>query len=73
VTTPRAGLRPSGTFQVEVSANTIFGRRYGTGPAVLMVHGFPRTSLMWRFVAPKLAEHHTVICTAALLTQFLAT
>jgi haloacetate dehalogenase len=28
----------------------------------LMVHGFPRTSLMWRFLAPKLADDHTVIC-----------
>ncbi len=37
-------------------------RRYGKGPAILMVHGFPRTSLMWRFLAPKLAENHTVIC-----------
>ena len=27
-----------------------------------MVHGFPRTSLMWRFLAPKLADNHTVIC-----------
>lgn len=32
------------------------------GPPILMVHGFPRTSLMWRFLAPKLAESHTVIC-----------
>jgi len=48
--------------QVEVSGNTIFVRRYGRGPAVLLVHGFPRTSLMWRFLAPKLAENHTVIC-----------
>jgi len=48
--------------QVEVSGNTIFVRRYGKGPAILMVHGFPRTSLMWRFLAPKLAETHTVIC-----------
>jgi haloacetate dehalogenase len=52
----------SDTFHVEVSGNTVFGRRYGTGPAILMVHGFPRTSLMWRFLAPMLAEHHTVIC-----------
>ena len=42
--------------------NTIFVRRYGKGPAILLVHGFPRTSLMWRFLAPKLAENHTVIC-----------
>jgi haloacetate dehalogenase len=27
-----------------------------------LVHGFPRTSLMWRLLAPKLAENHTVIC-----------
>jgi haloacetate dehalogenase len=50
------------TSQVEVSGNTIFLRRYGKGPAILLVHGFPRTSLMWRFLAPKLAENHTVIC-----------
>jgi haloacetate dehalogenase len=63
----RAGARPNPpisfeTSQVQVSGNTIFVRRYGTGPAILMVHGFPRTSLMWRFLAPKLAENHTVIC-----------
>lgn len=33
---------------VEVSGNKIFLRRYGKGPAILMVHGFPRTSLFWR-------------------------
>jgi haloacetate dehalogenase len=50
------------TSHVEVSGNTIFLRRYGKGPAILLVHGFPRTSLMWRSLAPKLAEKHTVIC-----------
>jgi haloacetate dehalogenase len=49
------------TFQVDVSGNTIFGRRYGEGPPILLVHGFPRTSLMWRDVAPQLAKDHTVI------------
>jgi len=48
--------------QVEVDGNTIFLRRYGKGPAILLVHGFPRTSLMWRHLAPKLADSHTVIC-----------
>lgn len=47
---------------VEVSGNSVFVRRYGSGPAILLVHGFPRTSLMWRFLAPKLAKTHTVIC-----------
>ena len=50
------------TSQVEVSGNTILVRRYGKGPAILLVHGFPRTSLMWRSLAPKLAENHTVVC-----------
>jgi haloacetate dehalogenase len=47
---------------VEVSGNTIFVRRYGKGPAILLLHGFPRTSLMWRSLAPRLAEDHAVIC-----------
>jgi len=64
---PGTGTRPAGqsafeTSQVEVSENSIFLRRYGKGPAILLVHGFPRTSLMWRFLAPRLAENHTVIC-----------
>ncbi len=50
------------TFSVEVPGNTIFVRRHGQGPAILMVHGFPRTSLMWRNLTPKLADSHTVIC-----------
>jgi haloacetate dehalogenase len=50
------------TSEIKTKDNTIFIRRYGQGPALLMVHGFPRTSLMWRGVAPRLAKNHTVIC-----------
>jgi haloacetate dehalogenase len=50
------------TSNVQVAGNSVFLRRYGQGPAILLVHGFPRTSLMWRFLAPKLSENHTVIC-----------
>jgi haloacetate dehalogenase len=50
------------TSEIDVAGNRIFYRRYGQGPPILMVHGFPRTSLMWRFLAPKLAGSHTVIC-----------
>ena len=50
------------TSHVEISGSAVFVRRYGKGPAILLVHGFPRTSLMWRFLAPMLAESHTVIC-----------
>jgi haloacetate dehalogenase len=48
--------------EIKTGDNTIFIRRYGKGSPLLMVHGFPRTSLMWRHVAPHLAENHTVIC-----------
>jgi haloacetate dehalogenase len=50
------------TAKIDVAGNQIFYRRYGQGPAILMVHGFPRTSLMWRHVARKLAADHTVVC-----------
>jgi haloacetate dehalogenase len=50
------------TAEIKTNDNTIFIRRYGSGSPLLMVHGFPRTSLMWRHVAPHLANNHTVIC-----------
>jgi haloacetate dehalogenase len=34
----------------------------GSGPAVVLLHGFPQTHLMWRHVAEELAGEHTVIC-----------
>lgn len=50
------------TAEIAVDDNTIFIRRYGSGSPLLMVHGFPRTSLMWRHMAPHFASNHTVIC-----------
>lgn len=50
------------TGEINTGDNTIFVRRYGKGPGLLMVHGFPRTSLMWRYMAPQFASSHTVIC-----------
>ncbi|MEV0320264.1 alpha/beta fold hydrolase [Streptomyces sp. NPDC050658] len=34
----------------------------GSGPPVVLLHGFPQTHLMWRHVAAGLAADHTVIC-----------
>jgi haloacetate dehalogenase len=53
---------PFKTAEIDVAGNRVYCRRYGQGPAILMIHGFPRTSLMWRLLAPKLAGNHTVIC-----------
>jgi haloacetate dehalogenase len=50
------------TAEIKIGDNTLFIRRYGSGSPLLMVHGFPRTSLMWRHVAPQLAGNHSVIC-----------
>jgi pimeloyl-ACP methyl ester carboxylesterase len=33
----------------------------GHGPAVLLLHGYAETSLMWRPIMPALADHHRVI------------
>ncbi|HEX2576495.1 MAG TPA: alpha/beta hydrolase [Aquihabitans sp.] len=35
----------------------------GSGPPVLLLHGYPQTHLMWRDVAPLLAAGHTVVAT----------
>ena len=42
-----------------VSLSTAVG---GSGPAVVLLHGFPQTHLMWRHVAADLSADHTVIC-----------
>jgi haloacetate dehalogenase len=57
-----AASDPFETAEIKTDDNTVFIRRYGKGAPLLMVHGFPRTSLMWRYVAPHLASNHTVIC-----------
>ena len=47
---------------IETAETGIFVRRSGSGPPVLLLHGFPQTHLMWRGVAPLLARNFTVIC-----------
>ena len=40
----------------------IFVRSCGSGPPILLLHGFPQTHLMWRSVAPSLSRGFTVVC-----------
>jgi haloacetate dehalogenase len=35
----------------------------GSGPPLLLLHGYPESLLMWHAVAPMLAERHTVVMT----------
>jgi haloacetate dehalogenase len=47
---------------IETAETDIFVRWCGSGPPVLLLHGFPQTHLMWRGVAALLARDFTVIC-----------
>ena len=43
----------------DIATARIAYRRYGDGPALLLVHGFPLSGFTWRKVLPALAERHT--------------
>jgi len=49
-------------IDLQAEETSIFLRRYGSGPPLLLLHGFPETHLMWRGVAPLLVREFTVVC-----------
>jgi len=40
---------------------TIHGISAGTGPPLLLLHGFPQTHHIWHLVAPQITSHFTII------------
>jgi haloacetate dehalogenase len=50
------------TGPVTANGITIHVCSGGTGPPVLLLHGYPQTHVMWHKVAPVLAGQFTVIC-----------
>lgn len=48
---------------IRTSGATINGVAGGRGSPVLLLHGAPQSHISWRLVAPRLAEHHTVVVT----------
>ncbi len=50
-------------LRVQTSGAVINGVVGGEGPPVLLLHGWPQTHLIWRKVAPLLAQTHTVVAT----------
>ncbi|WP_211266920.1 alpha/beta fold hydrolase [Nonomuraea candida] len=46
---------------VAVDGGTVHYVKGGSGPALLLLHGWPQTWEMWRDVMPELARKHTVI------------
>ncbi len=47
--------------QIEVSGATINVRHGGSGPALLLLHGFPQTHVIWHKIADRLAQHFTLV------------
>jgi haloacetate dehalogenase len=47
--------------RVDTGGAVISAVHGGTGPPVLLLHGFPETSAMWHRIAPELARDHTVV------------
>jgi haloacetate dehalogenase len=47
--------------QIETTGATINLVTGGGGPALLLLHGYPQTHVMWRKVAPRLAQDFTVV------------
>ena len=46
---------------IETSGATINVRVGGSGPPVLLVHGYPQSHVMWHAVAPRLTGRFTVV------------
>jgi haloacetate dehalogenase len=48
--------------EIQTEGTSIFVKRAGSGPPLMLLHGFPQTHVMWRDVAPLLVQDFTVVC-----------
>ena len=46
---------------IDIPEGKIFARSGGAGPALVLVHGFPQTHVMWHRIAPALARQFSVV------------
>ena len=53
------GFEPRRIVTTGAEINLVIG---GRGPPLLLLHGYPQTHAMWHKIAPRLAEHFTVVC-----------
>ncbi len=49
------------TLDIDTPEGNIFARIGGSGPPLLLLHGYPETHAMWHAVAPTFAAHFTVV------------
>ncbi|MBV8854747.1 MAG: alpha/beta fold hydrolase, partial [Sinobacteraceae bacterium] len=61
-------VRPDGALkgfryrQINTASATINLATAGSGPPLLLLHGYPETHHMWHKIAPALAHEYTVVC-----------
>jgi len=59
---PRGNFFPGfRTVDIKTSGATIHAVVGGSGPPVILLHGYPQTHVMWHKVAPRLAERFTIV------------
>jgi haloacetate dehalogenase len=49
------------TERVDTPIGKIFARTGGSGPPLLLLHGYPQTHVMWHRIAPALAQHFSLV------------
>jgi haloacetate dehalogenase len=49
------------TRKIQTSGATINALRGGSGPPLLLLHGYPQTHVEWHTIAPRLAQRFTVV------------
>jgi haloacetate dehalogenase len=54
------GFEPLRVTTSETEINGVVG---GSGPPLLLLHGYPQSHLEWHLIAPALAEHFTIVAT----------
>jgi haloacetate dehalogenase len=57
----KSGISGFNQRTIVTSRGTVYVEEGGSGPAVLLLHGFPETSAMWHEIAPLLAQDFRVL------------
>ncbi|MDA2806762.1 alpha/beta fold hydrolase [Nocardiopsis suaedae] len=52
---------PLRTGRATANGTDLHYRTAGSGPAVVLLHGVPKTGYHWRHLVPRLTPHHTVV------------